>query len=149
MKQAYFYLPCGNKLDSESPNFRGYYDVKQSWNGWKCPKFEEKEFNRIVEYYTNKETNTEEMIEEIIEFCDKKKNKVIINNKEYYDFGSMVLCWGIIELSDIINKLCDYVLKDEEYLHGILYEYLDILEEKEEIGLCGIVETLEDRGVKI
>ena len=30
MKQAYFYLPCGNKLDSESPNFRGYYDVKQS-----------------------------------------------------------------------------------------------------------------------
>ena len=42
MKQAYFYLPCGNKLDSESPNFRGYYDVKQSWNGWKCPKFEEK-----------------------------------------------------------------------------------------------------------
>ena len=97
MKQAYFYLPCGNKLDSESPNFRGYYDVKQSWNGWKCPKFEEKEFNRIVEYYTNKETNTEEMIEEIIEFCDKKRNKVIRDNKEYYDFGSFCLCWGIVE----------------------------------------------------
>ena len=27
MKQAYFYLPCGNKLDSESPNFKGYYDI--------------------------------------------------------------------------------------------------------------------------
>ena len=116
MKQAYFYLPCGNKLDSESPNFRGYYDVKQSWNGWKCPKFEEKEFNRIVEYYTNKETNTEEMIEEIIEFCDKKKNKVIIDNKEY--------------------------------LGEILFEYLELLE-NQEIGLCGIVETLEDRGVRI
>ena len=89
------------------------------------------------------------MIEKIKEFCDKKKNKIIIDNKEYYDFGSFCLCWGIIESSDIINKLCDYVLKDEEYLNGILYEYLDILEEKEEIGLCGIVETLEDRGVKI
>ena len=97
MKQAYFYLPCGNKLDSESPNFKGYYDITESWNGWKCPKFEEKEFNKIVEYYTNKETNTEEMIEEIIEFCDKKRNKVIRNNKEYYDFGSFCLCWGIVE----------------------------------------------------
>ena len=148
MKQAYFYLPCGNKLDTESPNFRGYYDVKQSWNGWKCPKFEEEVFNKIVEYYTNKETNTKEMIEEIIEFCDKKRNKVIIDNKEYYDFGSFCLCWSAIELSDIINKLFDYVLKDEEYLHGILFEYLELLE-NQEIGLCGIVETLEDRGVKI
>ena len=37
------------------------------------------------------------MIKEIIEYCDKKKNKVIIDNKEYYDFGSMVLCWEIVE----------------------------------------------------
>ena len=37
------------------------------------------------------------MIEEIIEFCDKKRNKVIIDNKEYYDFGSFCLCWGIVE----------------------------------------------------
>ena len=40
MKQAYFSLPCPNKIDNESPIFKGYYDVKQSWNGWKCPKFE-------------------------------------------------------------------------------------------------------------
>ena len=112
MKKAYFYLPCGNKLDSESPNFKGYYDVKQSWNGWKCPKFEEQEFDKIVEYYTNEETNTKEMIEEIIEFCDKKKNKVIIDNKEYYDFGSMVLCWGIIDKEDIhLNKKETLLLK--------------------------------------
>ena len=42
-----------------------------------------------------RETNTKEMIEEIIEYCDKKKNKVIINDKEFYDFGSMVLCWDV------------------------------------------------------
>tara|TARA_Y100001937_G_scaffold32050_1_gene45845 strand:- start:112 stop:405 length:294 start_codon:yes stop_codon:yes gene_type:complete len=95
MKQANFYLPCGNKFDDESPNFAGYYDPNQTWNGWFCPKFEKEEFNRIVEYYTNKETNTKEMIEEIIEYCDKKKNKVIINDKEFYDFGSMVLCWDV------------------------------------------------------
>ena len=148
MKQAYFYLPCGNKLDSESPNFRGYYDVSHSWNGWKCPKFEEEEFNRIVEYYTNEETNTEEMIEEIKEFCDKEKNKVIIDNKEYYDFGSFVLCWGIIDKEDIIQKLYKHCFKDKEYLGEILFEYLELLEDKE-LGLCGIVETLEDRGVKI
>ena len=50
MKQAYFYLPCGNKLDSDSPNFKGFYDITESWNGWKCPKFEEEVFNKIVEY---------------------------------------------------------------------------------------------------
>tara|TARA_B100000424_G_scaffold250480_1_gene225222 strand:- start:348 stop:797 length:450 start_codon:yes stop_codon:yes gene_type:complete len=149
MKQAYFSLPCPNKIDNESPIFRGYYDVNQNWNGWKCPKFKEKEFDKIVKYYLDKETNTDDMIEELKEFSDKEKNKVIIDNEEYYDFGSFCLCWSAIESSDIINKLCDYVLKDEEYLHGILYEYLDILEEKEEIGLCGIVETLEDRGVRI
>ena len=97
MKQAYFYLPCGNKLDSESPNFRGYYDVSHSWNGWKCPKFKEEEFDKIVKYYLDKETNTEDMIEELKEFSDKEKNKVIIDNEEYYDFGSFVLCWGIVE----------------------------------------------------
>jgi len=95
MKQANFYLPCGNKFDDKSPNFIGYYDPNQTWNGWLCPKFKEHEFNKIVEYYTDKKTNTEEMIEEIIEYCDKKNNKVMIDNQEYYDFGSMVLCWGV------------------------------------------------------
>ena len=51
MKQAYFSLPCPNKIDNDSPIFRGYYDVNQSWNGWKCPKFKEKEFDNIVKYY--------------------------------------------------------------------------------------------------
>ena len=96
MKQAYFYLPCGNELDSESPNFRGYYDVNHSWNGWKCPKFKEEE----------------------------------------------------IDKEDIIQKLYKHCFKDKEYLGEILFEYLELLEDQE-IGLCGIVETLEDRGVKI
>jgi len=148
MKQAHFFLPCGNKLDSESPNFRGFYDVKESWNGWKCPKFEEKEFDRIVKYYMDKETNTEDMIEELKEYCDKEKNRVKRDNKEYYDFGSYCLCWGIIDKEDIIQKLYNYSFEDKEYLSEILFEYLELIEEKE-IGLCGIVETLEDRGVII
>ena len=56
-----------------------------------------KEFDKIVKYYLDKETNTEDMIEELKEFSDKEKNKVIIDNEEYYDFGSFVLCWGIVE----------------------------------------------------
>jgi len=88
------------------------------------------------------------MIEKIKEFCDKKKNKIIIDNKEYYDFGSFVLCWGIIDKEDIIQKLYKHCFKDKEYLGEILFEYLELLEDTE-LGLCGIVETLEDRGVKI
>ena len=38
--------------------------------------------------------------------------------------------------------------KDKEYLGEILFEYLELLEDTE-LGLCGIVETLEDRGVII
>ena len=148
MKQAYFSLPCPNKIDNESPIFKGYYDVKQSWNGWKCPKFEEKEFDKIVKYYLDKETNTEDMIEELKEFSDKEENKVIIDNKKYYDFGSFCLCWSAVEKDDILNKLYDCCIKDKEYLEEILFEYLELLEDQE-IGLCGIVETLEDRGVRI
>ena len=60
----------------------------------------------------------------------------------------MVLCWGIIDKEDIIQKLYNYSFKDKEYLGEILFEYLELLEDQE-IGLCGIVETLEDRGVRI
>ena len=148
MKQAYFSLPCPNKLDDDSPKFRGYYDVNQNWNGWKCPKFEEEEFDKIVKYYLDKETNTEDMIEELKEFSDKKTNKVIIDNKEYYDFGSFCLCWSAVEKDDILNKLYDCCIKDKEYLEELLFEYLELCEQ-ETLGLCGIVETLEDRGVII
>ena len=88
------------------------------------------------------------MIEELKEFSDKEKNKVIIDNEVYYDFGSFVLCWGIIDKEDIIQKLYKHCFKDKEYLGEILFEYLELLEDQE-IGLCGIVETLEDRGIRI
>ena len=48
----------------------------------------------------------------------------------------------------VIQKLYNYSFKDKEYLGEILFEYLELLEDQE-IGLCGIVETLEDRGVRI
>ena len=39
--------------------------------------------------------------EELKEFSDKKTNKVIIDNKEYYDFGSFCLCWSAVEKHQI------------------------------------------------
>ena len=48
----------------------------------------------------------------------------------------------------IIQKLYKHCFKDKEYLGEVLFEYLELLEDTK-LGLCGIVETLEDRGVRI
>jgi len=134
-------LPAEGELSNLQVNSAGEIQIGSAEGGTSTAK-------KPVKYYMDKETNTEDMIEELKEYCDKEKNRVKRDNKEYYDFGSYCLCWGIIDKEDIIQKLYNYSFEDKEYLSEILFEYLELIEEKE-IGLCGIVETLEDRGVII
>ena len=90
-----FYLPCGNRVDKESPSFEGFHNPKERWNGWATPLFKYEEFKRIVNYYSDKATNTKEDIEYLEDFFNEEtakcKNQKLIG---LYSFGSYCLCWS-------------------------------------------------------
>ena len=81
MEKATFYLPCPSRNGDEyPPSFEGYYDPSHRWNGWVGnPLFTREIYDKIVEYYTNEEFNTEEDIEYIKEFTDPETNKTSLN----------------------------------------------------------------------
>ncbi len=89
-----FYLPCGNNVDKEPPSFEGVHNPKERWNGWATPLFTYKEYQKIVNYYSDEKTNNKEDIEYLKEddFFNKETSKC--KNQDLYDFGSYCLCWS-------------------------------------------------------
>ena len=112
MEKATFYLPCPSR---NPPSFEGYYDPCHTWNGWVGnPLFTREIYDKIVEYYTNKEFNTEEDIEYIKEFTDPETNKTSLNVSMHgalYSFGSCCLCWSVDKEEDKDNMGTVYLME--------------------------------------
>ena len=97
MEKGLFYLPCGNNVDDMPPSFEGWFNPHQRWNGWYAPLFNKETYDKICAYYSDTKTNTQESIDDLKEFMDADKSKVILEDDpdtEFYDFGSSCLCWG-------------------------------------------------------
>jgi hypothetical protein len=87
-----FYLPCGNRVDKEPPSFEGLHNPQERWNGWTTPLFTYEEYQKIVNYYSDKSTNNKEDIEYLEDFFNKETSKC--KKQDLYSFGSYCLCWS-------------------------------------------------------
>ena len=118
MEKATFSLPCPSRNGDEyAPSFEGYYDPSQRWNGWVGnPLFTREIYDKIVEYYTNEEFNTEEDIEYIKEFTDPETNKTSLSvsmHGSLYAFGSCCLCLSVDTEDDKDNMGTVYLMEEK------------------------------------